>query len=382
MKRNSIIAAALAGTMLFSLVACAPTAPATGNTSSAAESTEEADDEANGTKEASVASDDSSEADGKTYGPAASTDQIIWKIAHNSAEDVVFHQELLKVAKRVSDATNGNWTIEIYPNSQLGSNTEVLEGMTFGTIDGTVPNVAQLSAYSSSVDVLQLPYLIYDPENFEGALKVYNSDVLKPIYDELEENGFIWEASWFQGNRELTTTKTPVHTPADMKGLKIRTMENEYHMAHFNALGANAIPMAFSEVFTALQQGAIDGQENPYINIYTQGMHEVQGYVIETAHIFDIIPLLISKASYDALPDDYREIFDEICKDSVPEEWEAGKEANEMYKQKIIENGHCEVIELTPEERQAFRDAAQPVYDSYIKAHGSELLDAIEEAQK
>lgn len=381
MKRNSMTAFVLAGAMTFSLAACAPTAPAQNQSSASAnEEKEEAETEETKQQESSAQSGDS--ADGKAYGPATSTDQITWKIAHNSAEDVVFHQELLKVAQRVSDATNGNWTIEIYPNSQLGSNTEVLEGMTFGTIDGTVPNVAQLSAYSSSVDVLQLPYLIYDPENFDGALKVYNSDVLKPIYDELEESGFIWEASWFQGNRELTTTKTPVHTPADMKGLKIRTMENEYHMAHFNALGANAIPMAFSEVFTALQQGAIDGQENPYINIYTQGMHEVQGYVIETAHIFDIIPLLISKASYDALPDDYREIFDEICADSVPEEWEAGREANEMYKQKIIENGHCQVIELTPEERQAFRDAAQPVYDDYIASHGSELLDAIEEAQK
>ena len=381
MKRNSIIAAVLAGAMVFSLAACAPTPPAAGSTTAAAE-VDNGDTEAETKEAASAAASSDSAADGKTYGPATSTDQITWKIAHNSAEDVVFHQELLKVAQRVSDATNGNWTIEIYPNSQLGSNTEVLEGMTFGTIDGTVPNVAQLSAYSSSVDVLQLPYLIYDPDNFDGAMKVYSSDVLKPIYDELEESGFIWEASWFQGNRELTTTKTAVHTPADMKGLKIRTMENEYHMAHFNALGANAIPMAFSEVFTALQQGAIDGQENPYINIYTQGMHEVQGYVIETAHIFDVIPLLISKTSYDALPDDYREIFDEICADSVPEEWEAAKEANDMYKQKIIENGHCQIIELTPEERQAFRDAAQPVYDDYIKTHSSELLDAIEDAQK
>lgn len=98
------------------------------------------------------------------------------------------------------------------------------------------------------------------------------------------------------------TKASRVHTPADMKGLKIRTMESQYHMAHFIALGANAIPLAFSEVFTALQQGAIDGQENPYCNIYTQAIYEVQGYIIETAHIFDIIPVLVSKAAYDKLP--------------------------------------------------------------------------------
>ena len=153
-------------------------------------------------------------------------------------------------------------------------------------------------------------------------------------------------------------------------------------MAHFNDLGANAIPMAFSEVFTALQQGALDGQENPYCNIYTQGIYEVQGYIIETAHTFDIVPLLVSEEAYEKLPEEYQKILDDAVDKLTMEQWEMAAESEAEYKQKILDSGKCQIIELTPEERLAFRDAAQPVYDMYVEEHGSELLDAVMAAQE
>lgn len=285
------------------------------------------------------------------------------------------------LSEKLAEATDGNFVLEIYPNSQLGGNREALEGMQFGTIQAAIPNVGMLGGYSTKVSALELPYLIEDVDSFDGAAAVLNTDVIKPIRDDLEESGFLWMASWYQGNRHLTTTKTPVHSPADMKGLKIRTMESELHMAHFNALGANAVPMAFSEVFTALQQGALDGQENPYCNIYTQGMHEVQGYIIETAHIFDVVPLLVSKSAYDALPAEYQQILTDEINNLTMTEWEMSKEENEEYKQMILDAGTCEVIELTSEERQAFRDAAQVVYDEYSDEIGADFIQAIQDAQ-
>ncbi len=321
-------------------------------------------------------------ATGCGMGRTGDSDQVTWIMAHTVTEDVPLHKAAVRLAEEVKEATNGKFIIEIYPNSMMGGNREVLEGMQFDTFQMTMPNVGMLSGYSDYVSVLELPYLIQDVSNFDDADAVFNSDVLKPLYDDLQASGFRWMAGWYQGNRNLTTTKTAVHTPADMKGLKIRTMESAYHMAHFNALGANAIPMAFSEVFTALQQGALDGQENPYCNIYTQGIYEVQGYIIETAHTFDIVPLLVSEEAYEKLPEEYQKILDDAVDKLTMEQWEMAAESEAEYKQKILDSGKCQVIELTPEERLAFRDAAQPVYDMYVEEHGSELLDAVMAAQE
>lgn len=309
-------------------------------------------------------------------------EKIVWKLAHTAAEDTALHQAALMLAENLSKATDGNFVLEVYPNSQLGGNREAMEGAQFGTIEAVIPNVGNLGGYSTKVSALELPYLFNDITNFDDVNAVLNTEVMDPIRQEMEDAGFIWLGSWSQGNRELTTTKTPVHTPSDMKSLKIRTMESELHMAHFNALGANAVPMAFSEVFTALQQGAIDGEENPYCNIYTQGMHEVQGYIIETAHIFDVSPLLCSKTAFDALPAEYQKLLTDETSKLTMEEWEMADKQNEEYKQKIINAGKTEIIELSPEERQAFRDAAQPVYDKYSEKIGVDFIKAIQDAQE
>lgn len=313
---------------------------------------------------------------------AQSDDEVVWIMAHTVTEEDTLHKAFVQVAENIKEATDGKFIIEIYPNSLMGGNREVLEGMQFDTFQMTMPNIGMLGGYSDQISVLELPYLIEDVSNFDDADAVFNSDILQPIYDDLADAGFLWLGSWYQGNRQLTTTDTPVHTPADLKGLKIRTMESQYHMAHFNALGANAIPMAFSEVFTALQQGALDGQENPYCNIYRQAIYEVQGYITETAHIFDIIPVLVSKTAYDNLPEEYQQILSEEVAKMTLEEWQMTMDDNNACKEAILESGKCEIIELSTEERQAFRDAAQPVYDDYIAEHGSELLDAIEAAQE
>ncbi|SFP45073.1 C4-dicarboxylate-binding protein DctP [Oscillibacter sp. PC13] len=324
-----------------------------------------------------------SSGDAAQSGDAAATgEKIVWKLAHTCADTTAVNDAALLLSERLSEATDGNFVIEVYPNSQLGGNREALEGMQFGTIEMSIPNVGMLGGYSTSVSALELPYLIEDVSNFDVADKVLNTDIMTPIKDELAEAGFLWMGSWYQGSRHLTTTKTPVHTPADMKGLKIRTMESELHMAHFNALGANAVPMAFSEVFTALQQGAIDGQENPYLNIYTQGMHEVQGYVIETAHIFDVIPLLVSKTAYESLSAEYQQALTEVCEGMVMDEWEMVDAQNKECKQKIIDAGKTEIIELTVEERMAFREAAQPVYDEYAPKIGSDFVQSLIDAQQ
>lgn len=326
-------------------------------------------------------------ADGTT--PDATTpteptgEQVTWRIAHTVAEVAALHIKAVEVAEEVAAATDGNFVVEVYPNSQLGGNRELLEGHIFGTIECSINNNGMLGGYSDASNAFALPYLISDMSNYDDASAVFLSkEMMAPAMEQLEEAGLLWAGSWNQGVRHLTTSKTPVYSPADMKGLKIRTMESEAHMAHFNALGANAIPMAFSEVFTALQQGAIDGQENPYYNIYTQGMHEVQGYIIETAHIFDITPFMVSKVCYDALPAEYQTIFMDAVWNMTLDEWKLSAEIDNEYKQKIIDGDYCEIIELSVDQRNAFKEAAMPVYDQFRDLVGGEWLDSLNACQE
>lgn len=358
MKRwKKLLCAVMAGLLVLSAVGCG----------------------SSGGEEKTPATSDSSV---ETQTSEPSGEKITWKLAHTCTEDISLHVAAVKLSENIAAATDGNFIIEVYPNSQLGGNRETLEGMQFGTIEMNIPNVGMLGGYSTSVSALELPYLIDDVTTFDDADAVYNSDVLNPVYEEMEAAGFKWLTAWYMGNRHLTTSNRRVTTPADMKGLKIRTMESELHMAHFNALGANAVPMAFSEVFTALQQGAIDGQENPYCNIYTMGYNEVQKYITETAHVFDVVPLLVAKPAFDALPAEYQDLLVTEAQKLTLDEWQWSMDQNEEYKQKIIDAGTTECIELTPEERLAFKEAAMSVYEENKDRIGVDLINAIADAQK
>lgn len=306
-------------------------------------------------------------------------DVITWKCAHTVTDGTPLHAAAVLWAEKIKEATNGGLIIEIYPNSQLGGNREILEGMQFGTIDCSVSNSGNLEGYAPYAKACGLPYLVDDTSSLDGPAAVYLSDATKPLVDQLYEAGYIFYP-WTQGYRNMTSNKA-VRTPEDLKGQKIRTMESELHMAHINALGGNAVPMAFSEVFTALQQGAIDGQENPYANIYTMGYHEVQKYITETEHLFDIAPLVISVASYNALPDEYKKAVDECsAEDMTRTAWQMVLDGNEEFKQKIVETNTVEIIELSYDERHAFREAVQSVYDTYGPQLGQDFVDGLVKA--
>ena len=187
---------------------------------------------------------------------------------------------------------------------------------------------------------------------------------------------------WFaMGWRNVTCNKE-VHTPADMAGLKICVMENQMHIDHFNQLGCSAIPMSFSEVYTSLQQGVIDAEENPYSQIDTQRFYEVQKYLIETHHIYDPVPLVASKSWWDGLDDEDRAILTECVQEALVYERGLVDEIDGGIKQRFIDENLITVVELTDEERAAFREAVQPVYDKYADKIGADLIEKAIEIQK
>ena len=303
---------------------------------------------------------------------AATTPRLGHVVADNSSLD----KGLDYFAKLVSDKSGGERKIQVFPNSSLGDNTAMMEQLQFGSLDMMAPSVAALSAFTPSTAVFDLPYLF---KNEAAAEEVLDGPLGDSIGKALEPQGFHLLGWMTQSWRHLTCNKE-VKKPADVAGIKIRTMDSKYHMAHFNTLGASAIPMAMSELYTALQQGTIDAQENPYTNIVNSRFYEVQDYVVETGHIYDACPLIVSTITWGRLNDDQKKIITEAAAEAV--KWERAEvRKDDDTNRELVKKSGTNVIQLTPEQRAEFRKAAQPVYDEFVKEQGQAGADAVKSVE-
>ena len=317
-----------------------------------------------------TASQDTSDGTDYTQG-----DKITIKIAHVSQEGVPIDVASKKLGDMLNEKTGGRITVNVFPASALGNNTELLEQLQMGTLEMAISSVAFLGAFTETTKLLDLPYLF---QSNEAAEEVLDGDVGQTIFENLQPAGFEGMAWLATGWRHVTANKE-IHKPEDMKGLKIRDMENQMHIDHFNALGASAVPMAFSELYTALQNGTMDAQENPFANIDGNRLYEVQKYIIKTGHIYDTSPLLASKTWWDSLSESDQKLIRECVNEMVTYERELSASNEAELEEKIGNNGTNVVITLTDEERQAFKDAAQPVYDKYGPEIGEDLISQVNE---
>lgn len=283
-----------------------------------------------------------------------------------------------KFAELVKEKSGGSIIVEVYASGMLGQNREMVEMLQSGALDFTHPTVAVLSGFTNKTKLLDLPFLFKDVAAAEAVL---TGPIGQEILDSLREKGLVGLGWYSQGWRNTTTNKE-IHAPGDFAGIKIRTQDNALHLAAFNQLGASAIPMAFSEVFTGLQQKTIDAQENPYTNIFMNGYYEVQKYVVETQHIYDCIVLLMSGKVFDSLTPEQQQIIQDAALEAAAFEREYVMQKDAESKQAIVDSKKSEIIELTAEERAAFREAVQPVYDKYAAEIGEDLIKQIAELQK
>lgn len=337
--------------------------------SSAAQPSETKKEEAQKQAEAAGAESSAGDAD-YTQG-----DPIVIKIAHVSQEGVPIDLASNRLGEMLKEKTGGRITVDVFPASALGNNTELLEQLQMGTLEMAISSVAFLGAFTDSTALLDLPYLF---QSNEAAEEVLDGEVGQEIFSNLEPAGFKGMTWMATGWRQLTANKE-IHKPEDMKGLKIRVMENQMHIDHFNALGASAVPMAFSELYTALQNGTMDAQENPFANIDGNRLYEVQKYIIKTGHIYDTSPLLASKTWWDSLSAADQKVIQECVDEMIVYERELSASNEAELEEKIGNNGTNVIITLTDEERQAFRDAAKPVYDKYVPGIGEDLVNKVDE---
>lgn len=287
------------------------------------------------------------------------------------------YKALLKFKEIVEKETGGKIKVETYHSGQLGDDRTMMEALQLGTQEMTIPSTAPIANFVPEFSVFDIPFLFPSEEVADKVL--LESDIAKELLDKLPDQGMVGLAYWENGFRDLTNDKIPVATAKDFKNLKIRTMENELHIDAFRALGANPTPMAFSELFTALQQGTVDGQENPIATIYLQKYYEVQKYLSTTHHVYSPFVVLLSKKFWDESTPEEKEILVKAAEEAGDYERQLNREANKKYLEELKKAGMV-VTEVTPEAREEMKKITDKVIEKYVDKIGKDVIEKVKAA--
>jgi tripartite ATP-independent transporter DctP family solute receptor len=297
--------------------------------------------------------------------------EVTLKLGHIADPQNPYAQGAQKFADLVAEKSGGTIKVEVYPSSQLGNQRDLVEGLTLGTLDLTMTSTAVLGNFHPQVAVFDLPFIFRDREHAFKALDTVGMEIAK----DLEEKGMKVLAYYENGVRNMTNNIRPIRVPEDMKGLKIRVMEQPIYIAMMKALGANPTPMAFGELFTALQKGVVDGQENPAAHIYTKRFFEVQKYISLTEHTYSAEPLVVSMITWNKLTAEQQTIIQEAAEEACDWQRQLAIDLENGYWDKIRESGKSEII--TDVDKEAFREATAPVWKDFEDQVGKENIEAI-----
>jgi len=304
-------------------------------------------------------------------GSVAFAADVTLKLGHIADPANPYAQGGQKFADLVAEKSDGSVEVQVFPSSQLGNQRDLVEGLTLGTVDMCLTSTAVLGNFLPQVAVFDLPFIFRDRDHTYKALDSIGMDIAK----DLEPRGIKVLAYFENGVRNMTNNVRPIREPADMVGLKIRVMEQPIYIAMMKALGANPTPMAFGELFTALQQGVVDGQENPAAHIYTKRFFEVQKYISFTEHTYSAEPMLISMISWNKLTPEQQEIMIEAAEEARDWQRQLSQDLENGYWDKIRESGKSEIIEDV--DREAFKEATAVVWKDFEDTVGKENIDAI-----
>lgn len=307
---------------------------------------------------------------GGTHGEAA---DIVIKVGHGHSATHSYQVGLEYAKKIIEEKTDGRITMKFFPSAQLGNERQMQESLTIGTLEMTVTGLANL--YDPAFALFDFPFL-YD--NRDQIKNVMYSDLMEEMGQVLIEKGLRIVGLMEVGFRNITSNK-PINTPEDLKGFKIRTPESPAQIECFRAMGANPTPMSFNELYGALQQGVVDGQENPLENIYNAKFYEVQDYVTASRHIYNFAYVLMSEKFWQRLSaEDQKIIADAVKEGSLYQiDYLANKEAE--LEQALKDEG----MEFIYPDREQFRQAAMGAYESeFVKKlgdRGQEIIAKIRE---
>ena len=298
--------------------------------------------------------------------------QYTIRIGHGLSPSSPLHAAFTQMKDYVESKSNGNLTVEIFPSAQVGGEREMVEGVQNGTLEVAYTTTGPFTSFVPEFMVLDIPFQF---DSYEEAWMVLDSNVGKELMATAEQYNLHLIAWMESGFRHITTSDVPVTTPDDLKGLKIRTMEAAMHMKNFESMGANPTPVSWSELYLAMSQRMVDGQENPIVNISDLKMYEVQKYLTLSGHLYDAAPLVVNNDWWNSLPAEYRQIISEgAMMASNYNRFMNYLQEDQLLK--VLQEHGMEVIELTPEQKEAFRALGQPAVTEAVKNElGAEFVD-------
>jgi tripartite ATP-independent transporter DctP family solute receptor len=273
-------------------------------------------------------------------------------------------------AKRANEKLGDKGKVVVYGSSQLGTDEELLQKLRLGTADMALPSTV-MSSVIPEFGLFEMPYLVKDREH----MKKIEEEIVWPVLAKAAEaNGYKVLAVWENGFRNITNNVRPIVKPEDLEGVKLRTPSGEWRVKMFQAYGANPTPMSFSEVFTALQTGVVDGQENPLTQIYSAKFQEVQDYLSMTGHVYTPAYVLVGLNNWNSLPEDVRAILEETAKETQAFVYENAARLEDELLQKIQDESDIEVNEA---DKDAFIAASSSIYEEFGQQveGGKDMID-------
>ena len=273
----------------------------------------------------------------------------------------------------VEERTDGRYVFRHFPSSGLGGEREMVEGVQLGTIEAVIVSSGTLANFVEDAGVFDIPFLFRD---LGHARRVLDGPIGQDILAQFDDVGLKALAWGEQGFRHITNNRNQISSPDDLAGLKLRTMENPIHLTAFETLGAAPTPMAWPEVIGALQQGTIDGQENPLSVIVSVNLDDVQEYLTLSGHVYSPAIMLVSPMVWDGMSEEDREAFREGAAEGVAAMRGFVDDVEESGLETLRERG-MDVGTLSAEDRAAFQEALTPAYAEYSETYGQELIDAI-----
>jgi len=299
-------------------------------------------------------------------------EELVFKLGHVLPADHDWGICSLGFAEEVTRKTEGRVTIEVYHNAQLGNEKDMVEGLQLGTLQMGLIGGDAFQTLEPKMGIQELPYAW---EDHFHAYRAFDGELGDKLLDLIAKKGIIGLYWWENGFRNITNTQKPINIPEDLKGLKLRVTPSKMRLDTFNTLEALPVPIPFSELYSALQQGVVDGQENPLAIIYSNHFYEVQKYLSMTGHIWGNAVLVISEKDWNKVSSEDKLIIEETAKKWGDEQRKMVRDAEGNLKQKLVEKGMI----VNEVDKDPFIAKVQPVWKEYEEIFGKDFIELIDQ---